>query len=320
MQNYIILLFILFIGCASTITEANKHDINWEEIYKKDITLTSKEWANPSRITQINTSGWEDGAYIAPDDRTLYFTYINVDLIKLPQQIVIGPTRDKRNICSPPCGNFPRPDVFYSTKDAPGNWQTPVPHPLTIKYPIGGIVFSDHDNAYFHQEKNDGNKTDLYFAENRNGTWQKPERLKTLNSKYSDDDPHILPTNDEIFYWSNRPEKLKGSNIFYSKKINGNWVKPVMLPEPINSNRNDMQPFVHGKHLYFSSDRDGKQKIYRSTFTDGMWSEPVVVVESSFAVGEPTLTDDGNYLYFIQIFKSDINTFNPEIMRIERIN
>ena len=298
----------------------SRESINWDEIYKADTALISKGWSAPVRIKQINTSGWEDGAYISPDNRTLFFSYINIDLLKLPEQVIIGPSRDKQNICSPSCGDFPRADVFYSTKDALGNWQEPVPHPLTIKYPVGGFVLADHNIAYFHQEKNNGKKTDLYFAENKNGTWQRPKRLKKLNSGYNEDDPHILPTNDEIFFCSNRPGKLKGNNIFYSKKKDGKWAKPVMLPEPINSNSNDMQPFVHGKYLYFSSDRDGKLKIYQSAFSGGMWSEPIIVVESSFAVGEPTLTADGKYLYFIQIFKSEDNVVNPEIMRVERIN
>ena len=279
---------------------------------------TSPEWSAPVRVAEINTTGWEDGAYIDANNKTIYFTYINIDLFKLPAQVVSGPTRDS-GLCAPVCGNFPRPDVFFSTRDDNGKWQKPIPHPLTIKFPVGGIVFSSKNKAYFNQEKNQENKTELYYAERINKEWQAPVSLTALNSDYKDSDPHVMPNDEEIFFWSDRPANYKGDNIYYSKKVNQKWGKPVLLPGPINSNSNDMQPFVHGKYLYFSSDREGKMKIFRTAFSDGKWSEPSIVIESSVAVGEPTLTKDGRYLYFIQIFKADNNAFNPEVMRVEMI-
>lgn len=312
----LVVLFLcsFFIAAATLALETDK----WEAIRQSDIAVVSNEWTAPAWLSEVNTTGWEDGAYISADGNNLYFAYINIDLLKLPRIVALGPNRDTAGVCNPACGQFPRADVFYSAKDGSGKWKAPLPHPLTVPYPIGGFFLVNENKAYFHIEKSDGLQTEIYFAEKINGKWQEPFKISVLSSKYKDDDPYVTSSDDELFFWSDRPANLGGNNIYYSRKINGVWQTPVILPEPINSNANDMQPFVFGDTLYFSSDRDGKPKIYKSVLQDEQWSTPEVVISSKNGVGEPTLTADGKFLYFIQIFVSDMVEFNPEIMYVQR--
>lgn len=289
----------------------------WQAVMSADIASVSPEWSVPVWIEELSSTGWEDGTYISSDGSAVYFIYINIDLLKLPAIVPSGPNRDEAMACNPPCGQFPRADLFYSLRDSQGRWQKPVPHPLTVAYPVGGLVMSG-GKAYFMQEKDDGLRTEICYAEKIDGQWQEPVRIPALSSKHKDDDPYVNPADDEMFFWSNRPAQLGGDNIYYSQKINGSWQEPVILPEPINSNYNDIQPFLFGNALYFTSDRDGKPKIYKSTIAEGAWSRPEVVIESKFGVGEPTLTADGNRLYFIQLFVSDKGETNPEIMFVEK--
>lgn len=288
----------------------------WQSIINSDVAKVSNEWKTPKWV-EINSEGWEDGAYISSDGNTLYFAYISLDLFKLPNKVVIGPNRDTKKLCKPDCGQFPRVDLFYSKKVS-GKWQTPEPHPLTISYPVGGIVFSNPNKAYVMIERDDGLQTEIHYAEKSGNKWQSPKKISALSSAYKDDDPYVNSEDNEMFFWSDRPAELAGNNIHLSKNVNGEWQSPTLLPEPINSNGNDMQPFLFGNTLYFSSDRDGKLKIYMSTRTENSWSAPKVVIESKNAVGEPTLTADGKFLYFMQIFVSKDGTNNPEIMYTER--
>ncbi|GEM_PF-1953070 len=290
----------------------------WEKIRQQDVANLSSEWNSPVWISEVNSEGWEDGSYISPDGNQLFFAYINIDLLKQPKIVITGPNRDPQGIGKPPCGQFPRADVFYTTKDTSGKRKTPIPHPLTVPYPIGGIVLANEDRAYFHMEKQDGLATEIYFAQRIAGVWQNPQKIDALSSPGGDDDPHIMPNDEEIFFWSTRPAALGGNNIYYSKKINGQWQAPALLPEPINSNANDMQPFVTGNTIYFTSDRDGKPKIYKSVFENDKWSNPEVIISGKNAVGEPTLTKDGKFIYFVQIFVSDQMEFNPDIMCAQR--
>jgi len=295
-------------------------DDQGEGVRNADVALVSAEWSTPQWAEGVNTPGWEDGPYISSDGNELCFAYINVNLLKLPQQEVIGPLRDTQSICNPPCGQFPRADLFYATKNAQGQWQQVLPHPITRAYPIGGIVYANPDKAYFMLEKHgDGLQTELYYAERINGAWQSPQHLSALGSSSKDDDPYVTPNDDELFFWSNRPAPLGGDNIYYAKKVNGQWSEPVILPESVNSNANDLQPFLFGsEELYFTSNREGTPKIYKSVLRDGQWSNPEVVIASKHAVGEPTLTADGRYLYFVQVFVSDQGVPNPDIMFTER--
>jgi hypothetical protein len=312
-------LGILFLsGYISRVLSQELKEDQWEAMRNADKAFVSSEWDTPVWIEEVNTPGWEDGPYIAGDGNTLYFAYINIDLFKLPKVLSIGPNRDESKVCNPPCGQFPRPDLFYSTKDSQGRWQPPRPHPLTIPYPVGGIVMVGENKAYFMQEKQDGLQTEICYAENINGEWQPPVRIPALSSKYKDDDPYVTSADNEMFFWSNRPAELGGNNIYYTKKVNGEWQSPVILPAPINSHSNDLQPFLFGNVLYFTSDREGKPKIYRSVLTNDSRSLPEVVVSSKHGVGEPTLTVDGKYLCFVQFLISNKGEANPEIMYTER--
>ena len=139
-------------------------------------------------------------------------------------------------------------------------------------------------------------------------------------------------------------------DIYYSTNPNGiasddwaipAWSAPVKLPSPVNTDGDDMQTFVFNEsgtdYLYYSTNRGHDDPgmtyeiaIYRvamptdweSTPSDmnlsGNWGTSERVIHSDFAVGEPSITADGHYMYFEQIFHDGNNNFNPEIMRVER--
>ena len=315
---FIVIIFVAFVTLVNRRQEGTQEETKdaWQEIRQSDIAKTYGGWGSPVLVEPASTAGWEDGAYISSDGTTLYFVYINVDLFKLPEVVETGSKRDSK--CKPACGNYPRIDTFFSQKDNSVNWDKVNPHPLTISYPVGGIVLANENKAYFHMEKEDGLKTEIYFSEKTGGNWQSPQKIASLSSVFRDDDPYVSPNDNELFFWSDRPGK--GDNdIFYSKKINNQWQTPVLLSAPINTSSNDMQPFLQGNTLYFTSDRSGKAKIYQSERTgENQWSEPSVVIESSFVVGEPTLTQDGRFLYFVQIFKSPEGIYNSDIFYVEK--
>lgn len=299
--NFGVIIFLLIIGVVAFFyfSSQNKTD-EWDAIKAQDIAIVSSEWSTPINVP-LNSAGWEDGAYISNDGNTLYFTYINYDLFN---NKVIGIDRDTQGLCSPHCGVYPRADVFYSVNNAVAK-----PYSLSIPYPIGGLVL-DGDTAYYHKHS-DTTLTDIYSNINGNEV-----KIETVNSQYRDDDPFVK--GDAMFFWSDRPSTLEGNNIFFSQRVDGIFQTPVMLPEPINSNANDMQPFAYANSLYFSSDRDGSLKIYKTSLVSGNWTTPTIVIQSKYGVGEPTLPDDGSKLYFVQFFKNTAGVNNPDMMYVTR--
>ncbi|MBI2629043.1 PD40 domain-containing protein [Candidatus Pacearchaeota archaeon] len=304
--------------------------VNWNEVRTNSVAKVSSDFNAPKYIP-ISSEGWEDSEYISQDGNTLYFIYLNLDLLELPKVVFVGPNRDPEKSCKNgvSCGyvssKSQRGDTFYATKLGDNSWSTPKPHPLTLDEPVHGIVLVNDNKAYFHIGEEGPQETQIAYSEKVNGEWSEHKEVTTVNTKYREDDVYVNPSDDKMFFWSTRPDSFGKKNIYYSEKVNGEWQAPALMPEPINSNEDDMHPFLFkDKTLYFSSGRtDGRLRIYRSALLSGdiatgTWSTPEVIVESNFAVGEPTLPADGSRLYFLQIFNSGTGKYNADLMYAEK--
>ena len=84
--------------------------------------------------------------------------------------------------------------------------------------------------------------------------------------KYASSDPWVSEDDSEMFFWSRRPDDLFGkSNIYRSVKVEGIWQEPEILSLPINSDGEEMQPFLFEDYLYFAAEREGHLlAIYKS--------------------------------------------------------
>jgi Tol biopolymer transport system component len=98
------------------------------------------------------------------------------------------------------------------------------------------------------------------------------------------------------------------------------WSTPTPLDSMINTSASELQPaFTNdGDTMYFVSDRsvaDGPA-IYRSHRVDSSWSTPQLVIRG--IVGEPSLTADGQLLYFVHVLTDTLGLFDADIWYCER--
>tara|TARA_Y100000310_G_scaffold345859_1_gene471612 strand:- start:7132 stop:8796 length:1665 start_codon:yes stop_codon:yes gene_type:complete len=312
-------------------TTCETHEMDWSEIRANAVAFTSDEWGEP-QLLSFSTGGWEEAAYISPTGEEFFFIYTNIDVFNFlfnNEVRVTGPIRDDEYQCTherfpqlPPheCGKWPRADLFYTQKDG-NSWTEPIPHPLTLERPVGGFVYAGENKAYFMTGFED-DVEDIGYAERVNGVWGDPIKIEIVSSEYSDSDPFVNYSDDEMFFWSNRPAEFANHNIYRSVKVNGNWQEPELLPAPINNNGDDMQTFLFEDTLYFASDLGivgNNISIYKSrSLADNEWAEPELVISSNFAVGEPSLTADGQRLYFEQIFTDGQGNYNPDLFYVEK--
>ncbi|PWJ43118.1 OmpA family protein [Sediminitomix flava] len=79
------------------------------------------------------------------------------------------------------------------------------------------------------------------------------------------------------------------------------------LPQGVNSIFTEYAPTLsaNGKTMIFQSDRDeGKWKLFETKYEDGNWTSPIPIeaanalVKDGGLIGGPSITYDGNYLYF----------------------
>ena len=102
------------------------------------------------------------------------------------------------------------------------------------------------------------------------------------NPQYSVAHPSISRDGRYLFFASDMPGGLGGSDLYYCENINGKWSPPVNLGDKVNSPYKENYPFIHPSgRLYFTSDRPGNadylggMDVYYTMLTSGVWDTPV---------------------------------------------
>jgi hypothetical protein len=153
------------------------------------------------------------------------------------------------------------------------------------------------------------------LADTKNGVWL-PDNVD--NQQFHEDNPHIerpdpiRPNHLVLFFdCDNRPGSTK-HRIYYTMSEDGGtvWSNPVLVSS-VTQGMDEMQPHLFQSRgqwwLYLAAMNaaDGKLAIFRyKQGTPGDWNswkdkELVVDAGTAAAVGEPTLTDDGDLSFVV---------------------
>jgi hypothetical protein len=161
------------------------------------------------------------------------------------------------------------------------------------KFNNGPLCFSpDGKTVYFTSEietgKMAGNKkfknhSGIFIADLSGTDLSAIRPFKYNNPDYNVGQPSISKDGKYIYFASDIPGGLGGSDLYYCELINGEWSAPVNLGSKVNSPGAENYPFMHpsGK-LYFTSDRPGgigKLDVYFTTLSKGIWEIPILLPE-----------------------------------------
>jgi hypothetical protein len=98
--------------------------------------------------------------------------------------------------------------------------------------------------------------------------------------QYSVAHPSISRDGKYLFFSSDMPGGLGGSDIWYCENLNGKWGQPVNPGSEVNSPAKENYPFIHPSgRLYFTSDRPGNadylgsMDVYYTTLAYGKWEK-----------------------------------------------
>lgn len=114
------------------------------------------------------------------------------------------------------------------------------------------------------------------------------QRLYLLNSPFRETNPNITPDGKYLYFMSTRggqrwsmPRSRPGGyefdgDIFYSKKVNGQWTPPVCLPPPVNTWNGEDEPNVSpdGRIVYFQSWEQWESRggpYFQAQIINGRW-------------------------------------------------
>ena len=140
---------------------------------------------------------------------------------------------------------------------------------------------------------------DLYTSVFQGDTiWSEPKNMGGwINSTGWDSHPTLSPTEDTLYFSSDRQGGFGLADLYYTYKNNQNrWVEPLNLGPIVNTRQNEVSPFYHPEHnvLYFSSNGHllnfGDYDIYKAYKFGSNFSESVNI--------GPLVNGPGTEFYF----------------------
>ena len=231
--------------------------------------------ANPNEFSITNLGAQVNSVF---DDYAPVITKDN--------SLMIFTTRRKEGNMSPDVydDNEPFEDVFFSTMDGDTWGQAKnIGEPINNEFHNSNLALSADGNTLFmYTDENNG---DILISEKGdNGTWSEPVSIgPNINSAgYKETSVCLSPDGQILYFSSDRPGGLGGSDIYYSTKDKkGKWRKGKNLGSIINTPFDDDGPFVDfaGHYMYFSSKGHkgmGGYDIFQSEYDslEEVWKEP----------------------------------------------
>ncbi|MEZ0539291.1 OmpA family protein [Fibrella arboris] len=129
--------------------------------------------------------------------------------------------------------------------------------PATFSNDGSRVIFTrnNYNNGQSATSKDGVNKLKLYTAKQVNGVWGDIEEMPFNSDEYSTGHPSLSRDNQLLYFASDMPGGLGGTDIYVSKWEGTRWSAPINLGADVNSKGNELFPYVDEKgNLYFSSD------------------------------------------------------------------
>jgi tetratricopeptide (TPR) repeat protein len=102
---------------------------------------------------------------------------------------------------------------------------------------------------------NGGMEFSLYLADvDSEGNWKDVKAFAHNGSGYSTGFPSLSPDGKTLYFASNRPGGMGGFDIYACQKRSLMWAEPRNLGAAVNTQGDEITPFMDGKTLYFASD------------------------------------------------------------------
>lgn len=171
------------------------------------------------------------------------------------------------------------------------------------------LYFTANSNKKKKSFKNDDNVLQIYSL-NLESEDNEPELLKFNSAKYNFTHPSISKDGKKLYFVSDKPGGYGGYDVYYVEKTIEGWSEVKNCGENINTQFDELTPFITGDSLYFSSyghQNYGGSDIFLSSVKDGGYSKatnlglPINSCMNDFSFimspdsGNGILTSDRNY-------------------------
>jgi len=130
--------------------------------------------------------------------------------------------------------------------------------PCTFNSAGDTIYFTRNNYKNILNSKKSANGSKLlkiFTAKQKNGSWQDVEEFIYNSNDYSCGHPALSVDNKKLYFVSDMPGGFGGTDLYVCELESGKWSTPKNLGENINTQGNEMFPFIDSENnLYFASD------------------------------------------------------------------
>jgi hypothetical protein len=182
-------------------------------------------------------------------------------------------------------------NLYYAERKDTADWNKPeeIKNERSNLFNNGPLcVAPDGETAYFTSDVETGkitrkskfkNHSGIFIAELSGTNLVSLRPFQYNNQQYDVGQPSVSNDGKYLFFASNMPGGMGGSDLYYCGWISGQWSAPINLGPIVNSSGNESFPFMHPSgRLYFSSNRPGgkgKMDVYYTMLSLGIWENPI---------------------------------------------
>jgi hypothetical protein len=324
-----IIICIIAFGCKDRPSKSDQPEIPIPICEKTDTTRIDlntptsmvSDWGQPQRLGEpVNTPCPQDAIEISRDGAYLYVMYTSDILGNMtPEQILSrhNNTYRLKRIGGP--DEFGDPEFYDLGKGIDQSFNGE----LSFS-PDGGQVYFHSlrlTNLGYQQNPPTDDFLDIYVADIIDSLPGPGRNLGVpVNSPYPDGEMAIHPDGVTLYFGSKRPGGVGATDIWVSTRNGDSWSQPENLGHPINSPADDYQPTFtpDGDTMYFASGKNQLigMAIYRAVRDGDHWRQPQLVIRG--LVGEPSLTADGQLLYFVHVLSDSAGNYDADVWYCRR--
>jgi outer membrane protein OmpA-like peptidoglycan-associated protein len=191
-------------------------------------------------------------------------------------------------------GNYPSKLYFHQE-----NRSVILDEKLVTRYNEGPACFNETQTEIIYTgtlptgKGSEQNKLGLFTSTWSVTGWSEAQTL-SLNSNdnsYSIAHPFLSPDGQTLYFTSDMPNGYGGMDIYFSLKNGTSWSEPKNLGATINSDKDEIFPFISKNNTFtFSSNRNGQFDIYQSIILGEKFAPPA-------ALAPPINSDKDDFSY-----------------------
>jgi outer membrane protein OmpA-like peptidoglycan-associated protein len=205
--------------------------------------------------------------------------------------------------------NQPAMSLFLAKQIQKGDFQKPIPFAPDLVTTVheGPLAFTkDFKTLFFSRNNNTNGKPkyvdfvdhiQIYESQQTEQGWTKAKPLDFNRDTEDYCHPTVSSDGSKLYFSSNRGGGFGGMDLYVSlKQANGKWGAPINLGSSINSNKNEVFPYIHEDGtLYYSSNKEGGiggLDIYYAQLKNDVFATPL-------SIGTPLNSENDDFGFII---------------------